>query len=73
MWIKLVAENIVAIGITEKFSELTALIYNVFLPYEGDVIEKIQIQKVGLPTLLLATHEIVGDAYAFTPAGTTSR
>lgn len=40
MWIKLVAENIVAIGITEKMSELLDLIYTLFLPYEDDVIKK---------------------------------
>ena len=40
MWIKLVAENIVAIGITEKMSELMDLIYTLYLPHEGDVIKK---------------------------------
>ena len=40
MWVKLVAENIVAIGITEKMSELTDQMYNLYPPYEGDIIKK---------------------------------
>jgi glycine cleavage system H protein len=32
MWIKLVAENIVVIGITEKMSELMDKIYSLYLP-----------------------------------------
>jgi len=40
MWIKMVAENIVALGITEKMSELMDLIYTMYLPQEGDVITK---------------------------------
>ena len=40
MWIKLVAENIVAIGITEKMSELMDLIYTLHLPHAGDILER---------------------------------
>lgn len=40
MWVKLVAENIVAIGITEKMSELMDLIYTLYLPHSGDILEK---------------------------------
>jgi glycine cleavage system H protein len=40
MWIKLVAENIVALGITEKMSALMDLIYTIYFPHEGDVISK---------------------------------
>ncbi|MCK5616598.1 glycine cleavage system protein H [Candidatus Pacearchaeota archaeon] len=40
MWIKLVAENIVAVGITEKMSELLDLIYTLYLPYEGDILKR---------------------------------
>ena len=40
MWVKLVAENIVVIGITEKMSELLDKIYTLYLPNEGDKLEK---------------------------------
>ena len=40
MWVKLVAENIIALGITEKMSDLMDLIYTLYLPHVGDVIEK---------------------------------
>ena len=40
MWVKLVAENIIALGITEKMSDLMDLIYTLHLPHVGDVIEK---------------------------------
>ena len=40
MWIKLVAENIVVIGITEKMSELCGTIYSLYLPEEGRTLKK---------------------------------
>ena len=40
MWIKLVAENIVAIGITEKMSELCGKIYSLYLPEKGRTLVK---------------------------------
>jgi glycine cleavage system H protein len=40
MWVKMVAENIVAIGITEKMSELMDKINSLYLPKEGDILEK---------------------------------
>jgi len=40
MWVKMVAENIVAIGITEKMAELTAVIYSLSLPPKGSVLHK---------------------------------
>ena len=40
MWVKMVAENIVAIGITEKMSELTDWIENLLLPREGEILNK---------------------------------
>jgi len=40
MWIKMVAENIVAIGITEKMSALTDWIYMINLPRVDQILEK---------------------------------
>jgi glycine cleavage system H protein len=40
MWAKLVAQNIVAIGITEKMSELIGDIYKLYLPKEGRILQK---------------------------------
>lgn len=40
MWVKLVAENIVAIGVTEKMADITDEIYNIYLPHVGDIIKK---------------------------------
>ena len=40
MWIKMVAENIVAVGITEKMSELMDLIYTMDLPDVGKLLQK---------------------------------
>jgi len=40
MWIKMVAENIVAIGITEKMADLTAVIYDLDLPPIGSTLKK---------------------------------
>ncbi|UCE97573.1 MAG: hypothetical protein JSV74_06430 [Dehalococcoidia bacterium] len=40
MWIKMVAENIVAVGITEKMSELMSLIYTMDLPNVGKILQK---------------------------------
>jgi glycine cleavage system H protein len=40
MWVKKVAENIVAIGITQKMATLVDFIYQISLPKEGGTIEK---------------------------------
>lgn len=40
MWVKLVAENIVVIGITEKMSELMDKIYTLYLPEVDSMINK---------------------------------
>jgi len=40
MWIKMVAEDVVAVGITEKMSELMDLIYTMDLPNVGTILQK---------------------------------
>jgi len=40
MWVKMVAEGIVVIGITEKMTELMDVIYSLWLPPEGEVVQK---------------------------------
>jgi len=40
MWVKMVAEGIVAIGVTEKMTELMDVIYSLSLPPESEIVQK---------------------------------